>query len=505
MPTPTSSANHSAPGSPPGAPGGLSPTERSRVQKVFEHAKKCLEKGDYAYAHDLFSQCVAEDPGAIAYLQHFRANLAQMHPKATAAKPSAFGVFSGLAGGGRGAVAKAADKGDWREAFSHACKALKRTPGEVGVLAEMADAAGRLGHTDCQLYYLRWALDLAPLDVDINRQAAEALEAIGEFDQAIGCWLRVQQQRPADEQPGKAIARLSVEKTIDRGGYNPQLLKGAAEVNLPQALNVAQASARARAAADPAAESAESAPAEPTPPPDEESLRAAIDKSPADPRPYADLAELYAAQGRLHDAERLFKKALQVAGGGDLALLEKLEEVYLGRKHDAATVAQQRADRQGTPASQKLADQALREANLAEVEVFAARAGRTPQDPRLQFELGVRLKRVGNHREAVAPFQAARADAKRLAEAELHLGECFQHIEQHRLAMRSYEAAIAACPPGEWSELRKLALYRAGVLAMGLREFDSAEKHLTDLASADFGYRDVSQRLDKLAQLRKTT
>lgn len=488
---------------PPAAAAGLSAAERHRLQQVFERAKKCLERADYAYAHDLFSQCVSEDPGSLVYLQHFRANLAQMHPKAAAAKHSAFSGLPGF-GGGRAAVAKAAGKGEWREAFAAGCKALKKTPGDVGVIAEMGAAAGELSHTDCQLYYLRWALDLSPMDIEVNRQAAAALESIGEFDQAIGCWLRVQQQRPGDEEASKSISRLSVEKTIDRGGYNPQLLKGAGEVSLPHPARVADASARLKYdSPDP---DPEDAPAEEPKPAalSEEQLRAAINANPADATAYAALAEHYTAGGRLHDAERLYKKALQVAGGGDLGILEKLEEVYLNRKRDAARVAEKRAERQGGPAAQKLAEQALREAHLAEAEVYGARAERTPTDPRVQYEFGVRLKRVGNYREAVKPFQAARADKRRLAEAELHLGECFQHIEQHRLAIRSYEAAIAACPPDEWSDLRKLALYRAGVLAMGLKDLDTAEKHLTDLASADFGYRDVSERLDKLASIRKT-
>ena len=47
-------------------------------------------------------------------------------------------------------------------------------------------------------------------------------------------------------------------------------------------------------------------------------------------------------------------------------------------------------------------------------------------------------------------------------------------------------------------ELRKRALYRAGVLAGGLEDRDAAQKYLSMLAGLDFGYRDVAQRLDKL-------
>ena len=70
--------------------------------------------------------------------------------------------------------------------------------------------------------------------------------------------------------------------------------------------------------------------------------------------------------------------------------------------------------------------------------------------------------------------------------------------------MVSYEAAVAAAAADPNSEPHKLARYRAGVLATGLKEFDKAEKHLTELAAVDFSYRDVADRLDKLAQNRNT-
>ena len=68
---------------------------------------------------------------------------------------------------------------------------------------------------------------------------------------------------------------------------------------------------------------------------------------------------------------------------------------------------------------------------------------------------------------------------------ELHLGESFQHIRQFKLALSSYEAAIEASDDMQ-PDTRKLALYRAGVLATELDDRDRAEKHLTRLAGHRF-------------------
>ncbi len=480
-----------------------SPAVRQRLQSVFEHANKSLEKGDYVYAHDLYTQCVTENPGALAYLQHFRANLAQMHPTG-GKKAGGFGSLSGRSG-----VAKAAAKGAWDDAFGIGCKALKKSPHDTRTLCDLAAACGELGHTECQLYYLRWAMDLAPNDVEINRRAAMVLEAIAQFDQAIVCWERVLKEKPANEEATRAISRLSVEKTIDHGGYDLSLLSGAVAEGAPPVIRVADLAKRQddTGSGNEAGEEGEATQtaedeAEVSLADQEKRLRAAIDADPTEVAPYAELADFFREAGRLQEAERLYRKGLEVAGGGDLPLLEKLEEVYLLRMHERAQVAARRAEKQPEAATAKLAKQALAEANQAQVEVFTVRADRSPNDLQLQYELGLRLKRIGKHREAIKPFQAAREAPSRLAEVQLHLGECFQQIGQHRLAIRSYEASIEACSQAEWTDLRKLACYRAGVLALGLGELDVAEKHFTDLAGADFSYRDVGKRLDKIARIR---
>ena len=467
-----------------------SSASRARSLQVFERAKKCLERGDYDYAHDLFTECIVQEPGQLAYLQHFRANLTQIHPD-KARKPGGWGM-----GGGRGAVAKAVSRGAWDDAFSTGCATLKKSPADVGVLSELAKACGELSHSECQLYYLRWALDLDQENLDLNRQAAYALEGVSQFDQAIGCWSRVLQQKPNDEEANKAVARLSVEKTIDQGGYNPALLSNQAEVEPPPLPRVADLAVRDEDDLE------EENASDLSPEEYETQLREAIDAAPNEPNNYAELADFYAQQGRLQDAERLYRKSLKLSPEIDTDVLERLEDVYLRRMNERFEAAAGRVEKLGE-SGQRLAKQALAEANQAELEVYLARQQREPKDPAVNFELGLRFKRVGKHRDAIVPLQAALGDKKRLAETHLHLGECFQHINQHRLAIRSYESAISACDPAEWTELRKLSLYRAGVLALGLKDLETAEKHLTDLAAADFGYRDVSERLDKLAQIRE--
>jgi tetratricopeptide (TPR) repeat protein len=214
------------------------------------------------------------------------------------------------------------------------------------------------------------------------------------------------------------------------------------------------------------------------------------------------LADLFTSQERLREATEILTRALAASGGGDLTVRERLEDAHLRRAARQVHVAQKRAEQEKTPEAVELAKRMAAQANQAELEVYAARAARNPGNSLLQYELGLRCMRAGKFKEAIQAFQAARAEVRRKADVELHLGESFQHIRQFKLALSSYEAAIEAADDDLDSETKKLALYRAGVLAAELGDRDKAEKYLTRLAGVDFGYRDVADRLDKLAALR---
>jgi tetratricopeptide (TPR) repeat protein len=467
---------------------------RQRLQQVFEHGQRSAEKGDRDYAHDLFTQCLVDDPANLIYLQHFLNNLAQKYGNDK--KGARFAALRTKTT--RMALNKAAGKGLWREAFQAACDALKQNPWEVSTLLDVASAYEEIGSDECQLYVLRWALDAAPKDLAINRRAAVALARLGQFDQAICCWRRVEQAKPGDEEAAKSISQLSVEKTIQKGGYNQELLHGAAS-----GPNEIESQMRAKAAQNKpegTSSATDSAGKEKPDSGKERALLDAIEAQPAEVDNYVKLAELFAAQNRLREAEEILSRAL-AASGGDLAIRERLEDAHLRRAQQQVDVAKRKAEVEKSESATELARRMAAQANQAELEVYAARASRNPGNLLLQYELGLRCKRAGKFKEAIQAFQAARDDARHKAMVQLHLGESFQHIRQFKLALAAYEAAIAAADNMQL-DTRKLALYRAGVLATELKETERAEKFLTELAGLDFGYRDVADRLDKLAALR---
>jgi tetratricopeptide (TPR) repeat protein len=483
-----------SPPSPSRGPAPLTANVRHRLQKVYEHAQRCVEKEDYDYANQLLTQCVSEDPSSIVYLQAFLGNLQKKYGNnKRGARLAGLKIKSH-----RSAMSKAMEKGAWQAAFAAGCAALALNPWDTPSLQLMAEACNELHIDETQLYYLRWALDADAKDPGVNRQAAMTLQRMGQFDQAIACWHRVEQAKPHDEEAQQAISRLSVEKTIHKGGYDPALLGGGKSGDGAQTarpMSIARLSKAASGEVD------EETAAEDLPP--EERLKAAIARDPTDVESYFRLADYHLHQQRIDDAQRVLDEAHQATGGGDPNVRERLEDLQLRRAARQLQLAQQNYAQLKTPEAQQLAEQAKAQANQVELEVYAARTDRDPNNPRLQFELGMRLKRAGKPKQAITALQAARSDSKRRALVLLELGECFQKIEQYKLALSHYEQSLEACDPTD-VEARKLALYRAGVLATGLRELDRAERYLSELAGLDYGYRDVSDRLDKIAELRNS-
>ena len=183
---------------------------------MFEQAQQCAAKGERDYANDLLSQCVVEDPGNLIYLQHFLANLAQKYGNnKTGARLAGLKIKSG-----RNALKKATERDNGAKRFKAAVDALKVNPWDATTLLALADACQQIGSPESEIFLLRWALDVDPKDPVVNRRAAIGFARMGQFDNAIGCWRRVQAAKPLDEEASKAISQLSVEQTIQKGGYS---------------------------------------------------------------------------------------------------------------------------------------------------------------------------------------------------------------------------------------------------------------------------------------------
>jgi tetratricopeptide (TPR) repeat protein len=467
----------------------LSPALRRRLQACFTHGSASAAKGDFDYATDMFTQCVTGDPANRLYIAQFLDNLVKKYKDN---KKGAGFTSAPKAAALKGSLKKAAYSKDWTAVLKTGLEVLKIHPWDISTLTAMANACDTLNFDEAQLAYLKQALDVDAKDADVNRLCGRALARMGQFDQAIACWHRVNQAKPGDEEANRAMGDLAVEKTISHGGY-----EGAETSTDVMADKAAQADRRSEA-------TLKLSPVE--------QLEKAIAKKPDDVSLYNELADLHSLDERFAEAEAVLNRALQ-ASGGDLTVRERLEDTQLRRARQQLKIAEKRASQEKTPESVDLAKRMKDELNSTEIDIYRTRGDRYPTNVGLKFELGVRLKRAGQYGEAIKCFQAAAGDAKRKAIVHMELGECFQYIKQYKLAMDNYERSLEAVSAREVDQ-RKLALYRAGKLAVGLAEkyvaakdsqakaeLERAEKHLNELAGLEYGYKDVPQLLDKVSKM----
>lgn len=450
----------------------IPPQKRAMLQQMFQKGSQMAASGNFDYASDMFKRCVSADPGNLIYLTNFLFNLQKKYQNNK--KGSRMAMITGA--GAKTSVKKASLQKNWKQVIDSGIEVLLLNPWDTGTLAAMAAASAALGCDDTELAYYKAALDADIKDAEVNRLAARALGRQGKFDDAIRCWHRVQLAVKGDEEAARAIGDLTVEKTIRHGGYEE-----------------AESAKEVRADKEEQAAGIEITP--------ERQLEKAIAKKPEDVSNYLQLADLHIHKERHDEAEKVLTKALEVSGG-DVNIRERIEDLQLRRQREQVAIALKKAQQEKTPEAEELYKQMRSDLNRLELDVYRKRSDRNPNHFGYMIELALRMKFAGMFKEAIPLLQKAQQDPRRKGEVLLNLGECFQQIKQVKLAMSNYEAAIDAIPPSD-DERKKLSLYRAGVLAMGLKDWPKAEKHLSELAGLDFAYRDVSDRLDKLEKMKE--
>ncbi len=491
MPTDPSS-NQPAQGQPAVEPKPISPAIRKRLQRCFERGQELAkqEKADHDYAHTMFSECVLNDPSNLEYVEAMLENLQRKYKNnKRGARIKGFG--------GRGPLKKAISSEDWDEVFRLGMDLLKTNPWDVVTLRGLANACKANHYNEVELRYLKNALDVNPKDLEVNKHCGESLARMGQFDQAIACWHRIEELDKGNAEAKKKISELTLAKTMGvPPGTDSSESASAARLQSTSSAAATSPSPKEQSTSN-GADAASAAKAEEVSIPE---LEKAIQQDAADLESYVRLAELYTDDHRFREAIQTLKRGQDAAGGRNLRIQQLLEDAQVRMIRAQVSIAEKRAATEGTEEAADLVRRFRAELNRQELMVFNARCERFPDDLALRYELGIRLKREGNYREAIKCFESVRADAERRTASTLEMGECFQHLKQYGNAMKCYQSAASAAPPE--SDLGKLTLYRAGVLAAALKNVESAEKHLSKLVQVDPHFRDAATRLDKLKKIR---
>jgi tetratricopeptide (TPR) repeat protein len=446
----------------------LSSAKQKRLDALLAHAhNKVISdkpdfKPDYDYATDLLAQCVLGNPANIFFVKAYIENLQKKFNNNKTGKTLA--KLQEI--GSRMAQKKAIEQENWDEAIKLGLKVLTVNPWDKTALLNMAMASKKSGDFEVQLYYLKTALIANPTDPEINRECAIALEAIGDINQAITCWHRVEkaaQGSKAEEEAKRNIAVLNTKRMDPKDGRAVETTTLRSGIS-----NVADEIL--------------------TP---EKKLLRKIEQNPDQMQAYVELSEMYLHEERYGDAAKILGKAFE-SSNGNADIREKWEDAQMRHFRQKISLLKD-------PVERKKQEKLL---FAKELEVCKNRCERFPNNPIFRFDLGYHYMLLKQYNEAIRELQSARNDPRKKGPCLLALGQCFQEIKQYPLAMDHYEKAIEEIPDRD-AKNKKKALYLAGRLALGISDLEKAEKHLKILAAMDFTYKDVPTLLDKLAKKRQ--
>lgn len=281
---------------------------------------ECYQRGvrlatcekDYDYAHAMFAECVLHDPGNLKFAEAMVQNLRARTPKR---KKS----LLALGRGGSRSIKSAQQCNKWDEVLRKGIDLLKTNPWDVTTLQAMAEACAARHHNEVELVYLKQALDAEPKNVAVNAHCARSLGRMGQFDQAIACWHRVEKLKGKDAEATKMISMLAEEKLKYPGGRPPGTPAKPATADEPRP---------------------QETPCDVVLSP-QQKLEQAIALDPQNASNYLELVDLLLNSNRFDAAETLLTRALS-ACGQEQSLLDQLHQVRYLRDEEVRKTAEQR-------------------------------------------------------------------------------------------------------------------------------------------------------------------
>lgn len=285
----------------------------------------CFDRGmhltkfekNYDYAHAMFTECVLKEPGNLKFVEAMIQNLRSKTPLV---KKSAFH----LRRGGSRELKRAQQHKDWNAVFRTGIELLLANPWDVATLQTMAEACAALHHNEVELAYLKQALDADPKSIEVIRHCAQSLGRVGQYDQAIACWHRIETLKGKNEEAAKMISRLAEERLKYPGGRPP----------------TAQGKKTPVAEAEPEQDSEVVVVLTPR-----QQLEQSIAQDPHNLENYVELAQLFLESNQWSAAESVLSRAI-AACGEQSGLVKQLERVRRLQADEERTLAEQRAIRQ---------------------------------------------------------------------------------------------------------------------------------------------------------------
>ena len=462
-------------------PGESNDQELAKSKVFFDRARKVAESGNFDHAIDMYLQGLQHNPDALEEGHLALAELGLKRHGKKGKKPSMVERMKRL----RGKTPL--------EQMLNAEYLFTKDPDHLPYAEAMLKAAVSGG-------YKRTAGWIANLIFQKNNSAARpslgtyvllknSYAALGEYDKALAACQRAVRLKPDDAELADAFKNLSAELTMARGRYGTEgdfrqsIKNREAQEQLHAQSSVVKSDDYRQIAI--------------------ESARRKLAENPDLPMNIFNMAEALSdteTEESENDAIELLENAY--ASRSDFSFKQRAG--LLRMKQLRRKIRQARAIVEAHPNHQQakgVLAQLTSKLNAVELEHYRLCVENYPTDLGAKYEYAVRLLRNKQYNEAIPLFQEAQKDPRRKIAAMDKIGLCFFMKGWFTDAIDVFSQAIESYQIKD-DRMAKDLRYN---LARAHEEKGDTEQALDiyrKIAQLDFGYKDVSQRVDRLRTAR---
>lgn len=451
----------------------------AKAQVFFEKACKIAETENFDYAIDMYLEGLRHAPEAVEQGHLRLCELALQRQGKGGKKPSVVEKVKRL----RGKTPL--------EQMLNAERLFAKDPGHLPYAEAMLKAAVAGG-------YAKTADWIANLIFQTNNAAdkpsvhtyillKDSYAALGEYDKALAACQRAHQLKPRDPNLADDFKNLSAELTMARGKYDTEgdfrksIKDRETQERMQAQQNVVQPESYRLSAVQHA--------------------RNELKREPNLPKNIFNLAHALAAvqtDEAENEAMRLLENAYKSTR--DFSFKQRAGQLMIKQLQRKIRQAKTRleANPDDTEAKSQL-QELTNQFNQFELEHYRLCMENYPTDSQMKYEYAVRLLRNRKYNEAIPLFQEAQKDPRHKIRAMNNIGLCFFLKRWLADAVDVFTRAIDAYEIKEDSIAKELRYN----LARAHEEQGDTQKALEiyrKLAQIDFGYKDISERVDKLRE-----
>ena len=456
-------------------------TEKELSEQLRSHwlkAVAAIELRNFDYAISLLQGILRQEPEFLTGRQLLR------RAEVTKQKASRKALFSVSTAALSVMKAQRELKKDPKRAVEMIENVLEEEPYNRQANLVLKEAAVAAGWPEIGVFALRTVLEEKPKDTKILHELGRLYHEMGESDQEVEVYNKLSEIDPTDAEALRLGKDAAARASMKTGGWTQAESYRDLIKDKEAAVSIEQQSRMALTG---------------------ESLEQQIEETyfrhQAEPQSVDHarrLGVLYEQKEDTENAINWYQYAADLTKGSDVSLIRKVADLQQSQSdHEIAAHETFLASHPGSSDYAACSEAlALAKKQRAELSIDDARnrSERNPTDLQLRFELGERLFVAGRPREALPELQRARQNPNARLKSMNLLGRCYRELGMLDLAAKQLEEAAKEITAMD--AMKKEIVYNLGLVYEQMGEGEKSIGALKQIYEADYGYRDVAQRVE---------